>query len=570
MYQNHSLKSRLLKMQKCYFNTSYLLFCAFCSLLQVSYSSEMKIYVPVMDKICLIKKIGIREDILNSMGLFLSASSFRYCIAYSYSDFSPYNYSIFGYNEKARSCTPLYDVPEENIIDDCSEQLHDLQFYKVTHCLPAEGFMYSFEEEVEENVNKINAVKLKATAEICIVERHPFSENFLLKRTGMLFLKSLEMCLAHCRVLSMRGKCHAVLFSGEEKVCLLLRQNQPLQSRDVMRKSASQLLTLNYCYYNMTESSERRYYNGTGKIINLRIGSMRVQCTVHEIPLLSEHMKHQCLLWNSKSFRYCIKFCARHFQANLCNAVYFEAEEKTCLHLLLNASQALNEYSESKRETVHFIEKCVEVAERQEYLQQPAINRIQSDETSISSASRTRRPRCCRTRNVREQELDFFHYVPSENIEVQYAKLYEFFEICKVQMLNISIIRNAFTIQTSRKVYSLNRCLHICRRHTSCMAILFSQLYHQCKKIFKGRSSNSISVHAHEMVVALKECFKDRPDERKWNPKPLIYYFKETQEICAAEIYKQKNLTSWEVMTIDKDVKNFQRYCTANQELWLM
>ncbi|KRY06563.1 hypothetical protein T03_2345 [Trichinella britovi] len=59
--------------------------------------------------------------------------------------------------------------------------------------------MYSFEEEVEENVNKINAVKLKATAEICIVERHPFSENFLLKRIGVLFLNSLELCLAHCR-----------------------------------------------------------------------------------------------------------------------------------------------------------------------------------------------------------------------------------------------------------------------------------------------------------------------------------------------------------------------------------
>ncbi|KRX71562.1 hypothetical protein T06_9536, partial [Trichinella sp. T6] len=537
-YHHHSSKGRLLKMQKCYFNASYLLFCAFCSLLQVSYSSEMKIYVPVKDKICLIQKIGIRQEILNSIGIFLSAVSFKYCIAYSYSDFSPYNYSIFAYNEKARSCSPLYDIALENIIDNCSDQLHDLQFYKVTHCLPAEGFMYSFEEEVEENVNKINAVKLKATAEICIVERHPFSENFLLKRTGMLFLNSLELCLAHCRVLSVPGKCHAVLFSAEEKVCLLLRQNQPLQ--------------------NMTESSERRYYNGTGKIINLRIGSMRVQCTVHEIPLLSEHMKHQCLLWNSKTFRHCIKFCARQFRASLCNAVYFEAEEKTCLHLLLNASQALNEYSESKKETVHFIEKCVEVAERQEYQQESAINRIQSDESSISSASRTRRPRCCRTRNVREQELDFFHYVAAENVKERFAKLYEFFEICKIQLLNIGIIRNAVAILIPRKIYSLNRCLHICRRHTSCMAILFSQLHHQCKKVFKRRSSNSTLVHAHEKVVALKDCFKDRPDERKRNPKPLIYYFKETQEICAAEIYKQKNLTSWEVMTIDKDVSNFQ------------
>ncbi|OUC45746.1 hypothetical protein D917_00168, partial [Trichinella nativa] len=178
--------------------------------------------------------------------------------------------------------------------------------------------------------------------------------------------------------------------------------------------------------------------------------------------------------------------------------------EKTCLHLLLNASQALYEYSESKKETVHFIEKCVEVAERQEYLQQSAINRIQSDETSISSASRTI---CCTTRNVREQELDFFHYVAAENVKERYVKLYEFFEICEVQLLNIGLIRNAFAIEIPRKIYSLNRCLHICRRHTSCMAILFSELHHQCKKIFKGRSSNSISVHAHEMVVALKGCF---------------------------------------------------------------
>ncbi|KRY55155.1 hypothetical protein T03_8015 [Trichinella britovi] len=463
MYHHHSSKGRLLKMQKCYFNTSYLLFCAFCSVLQVSYSSEKKIYVPLIDKICLIQKIGIRQEFLNSIGIFLSAASFKYCIAYSYSDFSAYNYSIVVYNEKARSCSPLYDIAEENIIDNCSEQLHDLQFYKVTHCLPAEGFMYSFEEEVEENVNRINAVKLKATAEICIVERHPFSENFLLKRIGMLFLNSLELCLAHCRVLSVPGKCHA-------------------------------------------------------------------------------------------------------FRVNLCNAVYFEAEEKTCLHLVLNASQALYEYSESKRETVHFIEKCVEVEEQQEYQEGSAINRIQPDETSLSSPSR---PISSTTHNVREQELDFFHYVAAENVKERYVKLYEFFEICEVQLLNIGIIRNAFAIEIPRKIYSLNRCLHICRRHSSCIAILFSQLHHQCKKIFEGRSSNSISVHAHEMVVALKECYKDRPDERKCNTEPLIYYFEETQEICAVEIYKQKNLTSWEVMVINKDVSNFQAClfkCIINNE----
>ncbi|KRZ48129.1 hypothetical protein T02_12358, partial [Trichinella nativa] len=553
-------------MQKCYFNTSYLLFCAFCSLLQVSYGSEKKIYVPMMDKICLLQQIGIREEILDSIELFLFNASFKSCIAYSYSDLNPHYYSIFAYNEKTSSCSKLHGMLEENIIVNCSEQMHDLQFYKVTNCLPAEGFMYSFEEEIEENVNKINAVKLKATAEICIVERHPFSENFLLKRIGVLFLNSLELCLAHCRVLSVPGKCHAVLFSGEEKVCLLLRQNQPLQSRDVIRKSESEFFTLNYCYYNMTESSESRYYNGSGKIINLRIGSMRVQCTVHEIPLSRVHMKLQWLLWNSKTFLHCIKFCAQQFRVNLCNAVYFEAEEKTCLHLLLNATQALYEYSESKKETAHFIEKCVEVEEQQEYQEGSAINRIQPDETSISSPSR---PISSTTHNVREQQPDFFHYVAAENVKERYVKLYEFFEICVVQLLNIGIIRNAFAIEIPRKIYSLNRCLHICRRHTSCIAILFSQLHHQCKKIFKGRSSNSISVQDHEMVVALKECFKDRPDERKCNTEPLIYYFEETQEICAVEIYKQKNLTSWEVMAINKDVSNFQAClfkCIINNE----
>ncbi|KRX52284.1 hypothetical protein T06_16581, partial [Trichinella sp. T6] len=293
---------------------------------------------------------------------------------------------------------------------------------------------------------------------------------------------------------------------------------------------------------------------------------MRVQCTVHEIPLSRVHMKLQWLLWDSKTLLHCIKFCAQQFRVNLCNAVYFEAEEKTCLHLLLNATQALYEYSESKKLTAHFIEKCVEVEEQQEYQEGSAINRIQPDETSISSPST---PISSTTHNVREQQPDFFHYVAAENVKERYVKLYEFFEICAVQLLNIDIIRNAFAIEIPRKIYSLNRCLHICRRHTSCIAILFSQLHHQCKKIFEGRSSNSISVLAHEMVVALKECYKDRPDERKCNTEPLIYYFKETQEICAVEIYKQKNLTSWEVMAINKDVSNFQAClfkCIINSE----
>ncbi|KRY77071.1 hypothetical protein T4A_5277 [Trichinella pseudospiralis] len=438
-------------MQKCRFNTSYLVCCALCSLLQVLHSSEMQIYVPLIDKTCLIQQIAIRQEILDKIDLFLMNTSFKSCISYSYSDFTLHNYTIFVYNEKARSCSVLYDIPEESMIDNCSEHLQDMQVYKVIHCLPAEGFtfMYSFEDEVEENVTRISAVKLKATAEICIVEKHPFSKNFLLKRSGMVFLQSLELCFAHCRVSSMRGSCSAVLFSSDERVCLLLQQNQPLQSTDVMRKSQSQFFTLNYCDY----------------------------ITVRPEP---------------------------------------QEESVVCGN--------------------------------------------QSGEMRASPRSGERSSRTC---NVREQKTDFFHYVAAENVREQYVKLYEFFEICKVQLLNIDVVRNAFTIHVSRKIYSLNRCLHICRKQNLCMAVLFSRLNHQCTKVFPGHSNTPIIVHAHVEVVALKGCFKDRPDERKYNSEPLIYYFEETQQICAVEIYKQKNLTSWEVMMINKDISNF-KLCLLN------
>ncbi|KRX62602.1 hypothetical protein T06_7689, partial [Trichinella sp. T6] len=355
------------------------------------------------------------------------------------------------------------------------------------------------------------------------------------------FLHCIKFCVRQFRV----NLCNAVYFEAEEKTCLhlLLNATQALYEYSESKKETVHFIekcveveeqqeyqdgsainriqpdetsisspsrpisSTTHNVRDMTESSESRYYNGSGKIINLRIGSMRVQCTVHEIPLSRVHMKLQWLLWDSKTFLHCIKFCVRQFRVNLCNAVYFEAEEKTCLHLLLNATQALYEYSESKEETAHFIEKCVEVEEQQEYQDGSAINRIQPDETSISSPSR---PISSTTHNVREQELDFFHYVAAENVKERYVKLYEFFEICEVQLLNIDIIRNAFAIEIPRKIYSLNRCLHICRRHTSCIAILFSQLHHQCKKVFKGRSRNSILVHANETVVALKECYKGK------------------------------------------------------------
>ncbi|KRZ27901.1 hypothetical protein T4B_10335 [Trichinella pseudospiralis] len=401
----------------------------------------------------------------------------------------------------------------------------------------SEGYMHPFEEGAEENVKRISAVTLKATAEICIVERHPFSENFLMQRSGILFIQTLEMCLAHCRVLSMRGKCNAVLFSSDETVCLLLKQSRPLQA--------------------MMETSERRYYNGTGKIINI---NRRLQCTVHKIPLLRAHMEHRTLLWNSLDFQNCIQFCGLQFQTNLCNAVYFEAEGTTCLHLLLNASQALSEYSENHEEAVHFIEKCEEVTERQELHQESAMHSSQSNEMLASLPAGEGSSRTC---NAREQEADFLHYKAAENDHEQYVKLYEFYEICKVHLLYVDVIQNAFAIHVSRKVYSMNRCLHICRKQTSCIAVLFSRLNHECKKLFKGYSSIPITVHPHEEIAVLKECYKDRPDERRYNSDPLVYYFEQIQQICAAEIYNQKNLTSWEVMLVSRDIGNFQ-LCILN------
>ncbi|KRZ27900.1 hypothetical protein T4B_10335 [Trichinella pseudospiralis] len=559
MHQHFSFNTCLITMRKCCFNTSYLLCCAFCSLLQILHSSASQIYVPLIDKICLIEQIAIRQEILDAVDLFFFNSSFKSCISYSYSDFNVYNRSIFAYNKKTWSCSLLYGIPERSIIVNCSEQLYDFEFYKVIHCLPAEGYMHPFEEGAEENVKRISAVTLKATAEICIVERHPFSENFLMQRSGILFIQTLEMCLAHCRVLSMRGKCNAVLFSSDETVCLLLKQSRPLQGTDVIRKSTStsQFLTVNCCNYTMMETSERRYYNGTGKIINI---NRRLQCTVHKIPLLRAHMEHRTLLWNSLDFQNCIQFCGLQFQTNLCNAVYFEAEGTTCLHLLLNASQALSEYSENHEEAVHFIEKCEEVTERQELHQESAMHSSQSNEMLASLPAGEGSSRTC---NAREQEADFLHYKAAENDHEQYVKLYEFYEICKVHLLYVDVIQNAFAIHVSRKVYSMNRCLHICRKQTSCIAVLFSRLNHECKKLFKGYSSIPITVHPHEEIAVLKECYKDRPDERRYNSDPLVYYFEQIQQICAAEIYNQKNLTSWEVMLVSRDIGNFQ-LCILN------
>ncbi|KAL1237777.1 Uncharacterized protein TPS_02485 [Trichinella pseudospiralis] len=355
-------------MQKCRFNTSYLVCCALCSLLQVLHSSEMQIYVPLIDKTCLIQQIAIRQEILDKIDLFLMNTSFKSCISYSYSDFTLHNYTIFVYNEKARSCSVLYDIPEESMIDNCSEHLQDMQVYKVIHCLP---------DEVEENVTRISAVKLKATAEICIVEKHPFRYH------------QCEAAAVQC--------------------CFL--------STDVMRKSQSQFFTLNYCDYNITETTERRYYNGSGKITNITMNDRQLQCTVHEIPLLRVHMKHRSLLWRSINFQNCIQLCGQQFQTNLCNAVYFEAEGTTCLHLLLNSSQALYEYSTNNKETVHFIEKCVAVTVRPEPQEESVVCGNQSGEMRASPRSGERSSRTC---NVREQKTDFFHYVAAENVREQY------------------------------------------------------------------------------------------------------------------------------------------------------
>ncbi|KRX42132.1 hypothetical protein T05_4694 [Trichinella murrelli] len=361
--------------------------------------SYRQIYVPSIDRFCLLETMNINEAEVQDFLLYRFNSTLESCVSNCFSYFILDICDVFSFNTKQRICSRI-------------ESVDDSEFYTLVNCTEAGNAVDSFiseETEIETDFNETKVIPLKFLREVCTIKRFPFADSIKAKRITLFYPRTLEICLAQCRMPLSTGTCNAFLFSLAEESCVLLHYNDVPKTQNKIRKSSS------------------HFY----KILN-----------------------------------------------------------------------------------------C-------DYVQSP-------EAPSISSYA---------------------------NTKVEIVKLYAFYEICEIEKANFKTFQGVYSIDINLRVYSLNKCLHLCRSAVAtsgCQAVLFSQKKYFCKLLVNGLPQNFVTVKDGEELVFMIACYNDRIEERLNNPPPINYYLEEMKEICVVEAYTLQNLSAWAVIANITDVSNIK------------
>ncbi|KRZ42553.1 hypothetical protein T4C_2150 [Trichinella pseudospiralis] len=399
--------------------------------LKTTLGSYRQIYVPSMDRFCLLGALNINgaevQDFL-----------------------------------KQKVCSRYKSLGNRTFFS--NELVDDNEFYKLVNCTEAADAMDTFineETEIETDFNKTEVIALKVLHEVCTIERLPFADSIKAKRITLVYPKTMEICLAQCRMSFSTVTCNAFLYSLVEESCILLHYNDIPQTQNEIRKSSSHFYKILNCDSDGNDS---------------------------EVELAE--LTDTFISWASPQ----------------------SSDSQSCS-------------SES------------------EELQQ-------SEEAAVNNLNLVQIPEAPSTSSY-------------ANTKVEIKE-------------NFKTVQGVYDIDVNHRVYSLNKCLHLCRSASTtirCQAVLFLQKKHFCRLLVNGLPQNFVITKDGEELVFMITCYKvktiknvpfeifnhihpkvfmtlliNRIKERLDNPPPMNYYLEEMKEICVVEAYKLQNLSEWAII----------------------
>ncbi|KAL1237511.1 Isoleucine--tRNA ligase [Trichinella spiralis] len=400
-----------------------------------------QIYVPSIDRFCLLETMNVNEAEVQDFLLYRFNSTLENCVSNCFSYFILDICDVFSFNTKKRICSRYRSL--KNLTFFNTESVDDSEFYTLVNCTEAGNAVDSFineETEIETDFNKTKVIPLKFLREVCTIERFPFADSIKAIRITLMYPRTMEMCLAQCRMSFSTVACNAFLFSLAEESCVLLHYNDVPKTQNKIRKSSSHFYKILNCDYDENDSGTE----------------------------LADAL---------------ISFPSPHSSDSQSSSLEFE-------ELQQSEEVAINSMN---------------------------LNLVQSPEApSISS------------------------YV---NTKVETVKLYAFYEICEIEKANFKTLQGVYSIDINHRIYSLNKCLHLCRREATTI---------------NGLPQNFVTVKDGEELVFMIACYNDRIEERLNNPPPMNYYLEEMKKICVVEAYTLQNLSAWAVIANITDVSNIK------------
>ncbi|OUC41863.1 hypothetical protein D917_10644, partial [Trichinella nativa] len=180
--------------------------------------------------------------------------------------------------------------------------------------------------------------------------------------------------------------------------------------------------------FNLVETNETNHSN--------------MRCEVVKLPLLPTHENNRVSLWAAGTFETCIWFCSPVDEVdNLCNAVYYSAEEESCLNLKISEEDLSSDiYTNAFGSPFMFyIKDCEGGSEIGDRDEQSIDDEFDFDESSSSSSETDIIDELSDELSMyrdSSQDIRMFGEAGAEAISLELVNLHTYYEVCIIQRIN--------------------------------------------------------------------------------------------------------------------------------------
>ncbi|KRY56156.1 hypothetical protein T03_9427 [Trichinella britovi] len=281
----------------------------------------------------------------------------------------------------------------------------------------------------------------------------------------------------------------------------------------------------------------------------------------------------QFYLEESCSFQDCIAFCCKE---ETCKSVLYSNREGTCL-LIQNSfddchSKQFRLKNQPQLYAVHTcnqsasaIPDVMRTVQEEELLLLPSYDNLSSssDEETLSASGYS--PEASEILNGDVQRNETYSVVQfdveseesADDSDYETAQcslaIYQLLEECHINFLiKGEVISGYKVILHYSNVEHMEICAYYCRMNWDedrCGAVSFLISERNCTLYkFTHDERAKIRLKKNERFIEIIACYDDRSNERLQNASPLRYYFPKTEDVCIVEFYKQRILSSWQII----------------------
>ncbi|KRY56753.1 hypothetical protein T03_7449, partial [Trichinella britovi] len=459
------------------------------------------VYIPLFDKVCVIEKHIPKEYPTASRIPIFMYNSFESCIA-ACSDYSTGELlcNAFMYSDITKACH-LHFYTLNMRTEMCPVETGQSQFYLHHGCFNRNSTLLNAgvnnKTETDDEI-----IFLPDLHKSCSIRKRLVSESFFARLTAYMTETSLKKCLSRCIVKGAEA-CNSVIFSLQEKSCTLVTHQSTFSALTKTVQTSAYFFEINHCKTEVVKNPLLLHILSQDSTIPIQSIS---GYSIQHIPITESENATIIDVLDCINMLCCLQCCILKKVALGCNAIFFNAEEKTCLLMKLNVNSS----------------KTAELV----------LYNMYADTDG-------------------KEKLILSNYEDTLRFKTSFVSLHEFHERCQITTFTSAYAENLKVHPIMLKANTLNGCLNACRSNRSdifnCSGVLYSKHEETCYQLVEGTSHDQIVTLNGQTIVLLQRCVKDRKEERRNNIVFFHYYFYELEEKCVFEFYDSKNFSGFVV-----------------------